>query len=734
MAATEVLKLIIEGVDKFSGPLGALHKGLGAATSGLGKVTSVAKDAVGGVLKLTAALTAAAAAMSVLAVKAASEFQYKMAEVSTLVSGVAEKDLPAVKDAILELSTVIPKSTSDLSGALYQTISAGYELHDSLELVKVAAKGSVAGLTETKTAVDGLTTVLSAYGESASQANKYMDIMFQTVKEGKINFEQLSSNIGTVSSMAKASGISFEETSAAVAVLTKNTGLVSESFTYLRGAMVAVAKPTDEAVKAMVKYGIASDENAARNLSLMEIIEQVSKKKLTLNQIMEMVPEQRAAQGVLILANNYRDLIEVTDRMKNSQGAMLEAYEKMMNTFHNKLKLLWNSISNLRIIVGEGFVSVLTELVEWVKEGIDAITQWVDKTLKWREHMERLGETLGNVKAQIQAAFQLGAVSDFQEVVTTTIRDFLKWATSLEGIKFGLKAINVIIGGIGVAISAVRDGVALVGWLFEGNWMIALRKVKAAILTEILEPLQAVTESFKDTWVIGGAFESLSEKIRSTMAGLKEDAEAVWATEPPRLWTGEALQAVGAVSDKIDQLREVEIIPRVETGEAKAKIDELKKEIKDPKNWTAKIQTDTASIQKSKQEIKSLKDQLAKATDEAKEWKQQFQEVKDITDSINRGLGELIKGIGASGSMLEKWFLEDKMERLVSSQVRLIDAQANLLEERARLMRDPESRKREHVIRVIQSDMTWVDGFIRFLLDRMKITIEEEGFECLCSV
>ncbi|KKM23183.1 hypothetical protein LCGC14_1617750, partial [marine sediment metagenome] len=50
----------------------------------------------------------------------------------------------------------------------------------------------VGGITSTLVAVNAITTVLNAYGMEADRASHVSDLLFQSVKGGKINFEQLA--------------------------------------------------------------------------------------------------------------------------------------------------------------------------------------------------------------------------------------------------------------------------------------------------------------------------------------------------------------------------------------------------------------------------------------------------------------------------------------------------------------------------------------------------------------
>lgn len=155
--ATEVLKLVITRKDEFSGPFGNLQNQLGITGQGSSNIATMAANVAATALKMAAAVGAAATALGVLAVKAAADFEQKLAEVGTLISGAAEKDVPAIKNAILDMCRDIPKGVADLTEAQYAAQSSGRSVADSLIMVELAAKGSVAGMTDTGTAMKGLT-------------------------------------------------------------------------------------------------------------------------------------------------------------------------------------------------------------------------------------------------------------------------------------------------------------------------------------------------------------------------------------------------------------------------------------------------------------------------------------------------------------------------------------------------------------------------------------------------
>ena len=61
-----------------------------------------------------------------------------------------------------------------------------------IDFMRTATEASIGGVTDLETAVDGITSVVNAYGEEAISASKASDLMFTAVKLGKTDFTQLS--------------------------------------------------------------------------------------------------------------------------------------------------------------------------------------------------------------------------------------------------------------------------------------------------------------------------------------------------------------------------------------------------------------------------------------------------------------------------------------------------------------------------------------------------------------
>lgn len=276
-------------------------------------------------------------------------FEQRMAEVGTLTEASAER-LSKLSDEISKMSMEIPQTANSLAAAEYDILSAGVALEKSAGVLELSAKAAVAGVTDTKTAVNAGLGVVNAYGLQIDQLESVYDVLFQTVKRGVTTFPELSQSLGETLPTAKAAGVDYRDVGAAIAALTQAGIKTPKAATALKGAINAMAAPAPEAKKKFDALGITWQ-------GLIPTLEQIAKKNLSLDQMRLLIPDTEARTGVLALTQNIDKLKGSADAMVNSAGSMNAALDKMKDTPENQLIKLQNSLSQLGRETG-AFVSV----------------------------------------------------------------------------------------------------------------------------------------------------------------------------------------------------------------------------------------------------------------------------------------------------------------------------------------------------------------------------------------
>lgn len=331
-----------------------LKKGIteaGGLVSGLGRTISK--------INPFAALSASALAAFIAIAKGSyqmmRDYEHAMKEVQTI-SSAAEKDFDGMSKKIFQVSNLTPDSPEALAKAYYQIASAGYDGAEGINLLKVAAKAAVGGVTDTMTAADGITTVMNAFKISSRDAGKVADIMFQTVKKGKTTFSQLAASISQVASIAAVSGISFEQVSAAIATLTKQGTPTAQAMTQIRAAIQGANKELGDG------WGKAMSLQAAFVL----LHEKAGGSQVALQ---KMVGTTEAVSAILGTAGaNAKMASEDLEAMTSSVGASEVAFQKMMTSNTNQWDLLSNKIKGVTAGIGDAFLGVSNDFARWAND------------------------------------------------------------------------------------------------------------------------------------------------------------------------------------------------------------------------------------------------------------------------------------------------------------------------------------------------------------------------------
>lgn len=285
----------------------------------------------------------------------ARDFESKMAEVVTL-SDEIEANLDTYKQKVIDLTGIIPIMADEAAAALYQIVSAGHDGADGMAILERSAKAAVAGVTETATAADGITSILNSYQKNASEAESVSDMMFTTVRLGKTTFGELAASIAQVTPTAAAYGVEMDQVLAAVATLTKSGVPTAQAVTQIRQAIIAASK--------------VLGDGAFEGRSLQEALGMIAEKAGgSESKLRALVPEIEAVNGMLGLTGiNAETAAEHLDEMTRSAGATEKAFEQQMRDPQKQVDLLKNNLLAAFAEIGDGALNAVGGLAETLNE------------------------------------------------------------------------------------------------------------------------------------------------------------------------------------------------------------------------------------------------------------------------------------------------------------------------------------------------------------------------------
>jgi len=302
-----------------------------------------------------------------------SELESAMTNVATL--GV--ENIDDMTDSVLNLGDEISVPLSNLSGGLFEVVSAGVDAANQIDVLEVSAKAARAGLTETRQALRLSSAVVKGYGLEWDTVESIMDRAFKTNELGQTTFPELADNMGIVVPLASALKIDIDELFGSFATLTGVTGNTSQVATQLRAVMTGLADPTKELSQLIENQTGLSVEQAVAQEGLAGILAILGNatggSAAEMNKFFGRVEAVNAA--LALSSTQYDTLIEKTGAMTDSAGAMNDAFELQNDTIDGQIQLLENRWDRIMIRAVEVAVPFINSILDVAGAATDSRTE-----------------------------------------------------------------------------------------------------------------------------------------------------------------------------------------------------------------------------------------------------------------------------------------------------------------------------------------------------------------------
>lgn len=379
-------------------------------------------DLVGGY-----SLGAAATAFASDSLKSFASFEQGMREVFTLLPGISKKAMGEMTEDARQAAVQMGRLPDEVVPALYQSLSAGVPPGNVFDFLEVANQAARGGVTSLETAVDGLTSVVNAYGADIINVERASDLMFTAVRLGKTNFEELSRSLFNVIPTAAATGVEFGNVTAALAAMTAQGTPTSVATTQMRQLLVELSKEGGKASETFERIsGQSFREFIAQGGNLNEALQMMSEAAAStgvgVNDLFSSVEAGNAAlaltgRGAETFTNNLAE-------MENSAGATATAAETMAGTTQESLDRMTAAYKAFAVSSGESLVQLAQNIglvhaaiasLEFLAgtqhaEGVDAVTnsldQLIESSIPVEEKLERIDTALENMSWKARAFTQ----------------------------------------------------------------------------------------------------------------------------------------------------------------------------------------------------------------------------------------------------------------------------------------------------------------------------------------
>lgn len=462
------------------------------------------------------------------------EFQAGLANVGTLIPGNTER-LKELGESVKSLSLETGQSTQDLTGGLYNLVSAFGESADSAAQLDNVAKTAAAGLSTTTEAINLISAVTKGFGDTSLEAQKKVsDLALVTVREGQTTFGELASAIGRTTGSSNELKISQEELFASFAALTGNIGNTAEVSTSLSAINAALIKGSPILDKAIKDLGFSTGKAAIETLgyqsALKGIYDELGQDSA---QFAKALGSVEAFKGAIVLAKDetgkYAKSLVAT---KDAAGTMGQAFKEQtegVNTLGFQLSRVKSAFEVLRIEVGDALAPALKTVVDLafsVGSVIGSLGVTVDKVAVAFVALSTAGSALGAV-----ALVKIAAESSVAQAALFGLSEALLKGKILAATYGGtIVTLSKSLGAATIAIASFSKvlelGEEVKGWIDAENELTNALEAEAEMTDRVAQKrkdwAKATKEAAEAEAILKASMVGLSEKMQKIVESTTE--------------------------------------------------------------------------------------------------------------------------------------------------------------------------------------------------------------------
>ncbi len=442
-------------VDKFAKRTNSSLMSAGQAMTGLGRT-------------MTTHLTLPIVAGAGLALKSAADLDlslHKINSLTGLTGPAAEKSFKMFSSQVKALSNNLGIAQKTLSDGLYQAISSGIPRENAMEFMTVASKAAIAGVTDTETAVDGISTAMNAFKDQSLSAKDAADQMFMAVNIGKTEFPDLASQIGQAAPFVDAAKVKFKDFMAAMATMTSKGINTRIAVTDIKMAMSSMLKPTEDLQKAFKKMGVDGWDGLLKKSGSMQnafkaINDSAGGNK---DKLISMIGTLEGATAIMDLTgSNAKDAASAMDGLNHSAGAAGKAFDEINKSDSRKFEMMKVDIQNAAIAMGQDLMPAALDIAQTIKELTDKFSNLSPETQHLIEELlgvaAAAGPTLLVLGNMTKAIGMIAAATGGIEIGPLAA---LGGAALVASGQFG--SMHDIVKGLPGLLDGARDGVQALG-------------------------------------------------------------------------------------------------------------------------------------------------------------------------------------------------------------------------------------------------------------------------------
>lgn len=460
------------------------------------------------------------------AVQKAAEVE-KQFDVLQSASSATAQELEALRNKASELaaSTDLSVTTLGAAQAMTELVKSGLSAQQTLEAITPVIALAQGAQIDFGTAAGYVTANLATFQMQAEDAGRVADVLTAAANATKTSVTQLADALSYAGPSAKAAGVSFEETTAIIALM-QNAGIDgSRAGTALNSMLADLMSPASTASQALDKVGIHTRD-------FVTVLAELERMGPAAQSAILAFGKEAGPALQAVLSQGSGAIHALNADLLNASGTAIDAAKIMMDNYAGAKEALDGVVGSMKTSIGSALLEPLTEKVRHTTE---ILAEFAASST-----FEAIKQAIvGIVTTSISA---MNGVMSFITSVASGIASVVNSAA--------FQALITVLGTVATAAASAFSSLASSAWQgIAQGFTQAATTIRTALSGIGFERTTQQFDSFnKESQGSSSSFQSTAERIKASVSAIVQAIATLAAGFIAPAWSAivATLQNVGS--------------------------------------------------------------------------------------------------------------------------------------------------------------------------------------------
>lgn len=292
-------------------------------------------------------------------------------------------EMELVKKTTVDMSRASVFSATELAAGFTVLFQAGYNLNDAMASLPFFAKLATASQTDLAETIDRTSVVMRGFGLGMQDISHIGDVMLKVANVTTTNFTDLSRAFVYAGPLARAAGMSFDDTAIALGLLANAGFQATLGGTALRTMLSHVLGPSKEAMKAIGDIEKSLHNAKGGFVGMERMLEIFREKGVSVEKVMKLLA-QRGGPGFLGMMLQGKDAWQtLKNEVESAAGTIDDMNDRVLEGTEAQLKITKHDVEALQIAIGKELKPTLIAILTPVDKFLTYLSELNPAILKW---------------------------------------------------------------------------------------------------------------------------------------------------------------------------------------------------------------------------------------------------------------------------------------------------------------------------------------------------------------